>query len=97
MDEKERILKGLRKAWDALHAAGSDECADLVYEAIDYLRELKPITNETAIMQLMSSGWMQTHDQLMGENNLATVINGLMRNMDKTISINIYPYREDPD
>ena len=95
MDEKERIIKGLKKVWDAVHE--DPDCADLVYEAIDYLRTLKPINNETAITQLMTSGWMQTHDQLMSENNLATVINGLMRGQDKTISINIYPYREDPD
>lgn len=95
MDEKDRILNGLRKVWEAVHE--DDVCADLVYEAIDYLRTLKPMNNETAITHLMTSGWMQTHDQLLGENDLAAVINHLMRNKDKTISINIYPYREDPD
>ena len=60
------------------------------------LRRSDKLTDETAIDHLHRSGWMQKHDAEMSTDSLSAVINTIMRDGDKTISINIYPW-EDKD
>lgn len=69
-------------------------------EAFIQARELEPckeITDEAAIYHLNRSGWMQRHDRAMSFDSLTAVVNNLMRNGDKSISINVYPWREDEE
>ena len=54
-------------------------------------------TDEAAIYQLNRSGWMQKHDRAMSFDSLTALVNSLMRNGDKSISINVYPWREDEE
>lgn len=63
-------------------------------------RELEPckeITDEAAIYHLNRSGWMQKHDRAMSFDSLTAVVNNLMKNGDKSISINVYPWKEDEE
>lgn len=58
---------------------------------------LGTLTDESAIEHLQASGWMQRHDQAMSFDSLTAVINGLMQDGNKTISVNVYPWKEDGD
>jgi hypothetical protein len=61
-------------------------------------RELEPckeITDEAAIEHLWRSGWMQRHEELMTVDSMAAIVNRIMRDGDKTISVNVYPWKED--
>lgn len=63
-------------------------------------RELEPcieMTDEAAIYHLNRSGWMQKHDRAMSFDSLTAVVNDLMRKGDKSISINVYPWKEESD
>ena len=53
------------------------------------------ITNEEAIAQLQKSGWMQKHDAIIGMDSLSSVVNRIMQDGNKTITVNIYPWKED--
>lgn len=55
------------------------------------------LTDEAAIEHLQASGWMQRHDRAMSFDSLTAVINGLMQDGNKTISVNVYPWKEDGD
>ena len=57
------------------------------------LREQK-ITDGQAIAQLNKSGWMQEHDKMMTFDSLTNIVNGIMMDGDKSISVNVYPYKE---
>lgn len=52
-------------------------------------------TDEAAIAHLQRSGWMARHDREMSSNSLTALVNGLMLDGNKSISINVYPYKED--
>jgi hypothetical protein len=63
-------------------------------------RELEPckeITDEAAIYHLNRSGWMQKHDRAMSFDSLTAVVNSLMRDGNKSISVNVYPWKEDDE
>ncbi len=55
------------------------------------------ITNEQAIDHLLKAGWLQEHDKAMSEGDVAALINRIMEAGDKSISVNIYPVKEDID
>lgn len=59
------------------------------------LEPCKEITDEAAIDHLYRSGWMQMHDREMFSKSLTAVVNNLMRDGDKSISINVHPCKED--
>jgi hypothetical protein len=63
-----------------------------VLRCLDTLRE---ITDEAAIYHLNRSGWMQRHEELMTVDSVAAIVNRIMRDGDKTISVNVYPWKED--
>lgn len=63
-----------------------------VLRCLDTLRE---ITDESAIYHLNRSGWMQKHDRAMSFDSLTAVVNNLLRDGNKTISVNIYPWKDD--
>ena len=63
-------------------------------------RELKPcieMTDEAAIEHLQRSGWMVRHDAAMSFDSLSAVVNNLMRDGNKSISVNVYPWKEDEE
>lgn len=63
-------------------------------------RELEPckeITDEAAIYHLNRSGWMQRHDREMSFDSLTALVNNMMKNGDKSISVNVYPWKEDEE
>lgn len=69
---------------------------DFVVDAVNSNREnKKEITNEAAIEQLQKTGWMAKHDAIIGMDSLSTMINRIMLDGNKTISVNIYPWKED--
>ena len=55
------------------------------------------MSEEKAIDYLQQTGWMQRHDRAMSFDSLTAVVNGLMLDGNKTISVNIYPWKEDGD
>ena len=78
--------------WEDLYNA----VVDFVVDTVNSNREnKKEITNEAAIEQLQKSGWMQKHDAIIGMDSLSTMINRIMLDGNKTISVNIYPWKED--
>lgn len=75
-------------------------CVEIEAFIQDRVRELEPcieMTDEAAIDRLQRSGWMQKHDLAMSFDSLTAVVNNLMRNGDKSISINVYPWKEDDE
>ena len=78
--------------WEDLY----DAVMDFVVNAVNSNRKnKKEITNEAAIEQLQKSGWMAKHDAIIGMDSLSTIINRIMLDGNKTISVNIYPWKED--
>ena len=51
------------------------------------------ITDCEAIKQLQGSGWLQSHDETLTIDSAAAIINRIMFDGNKTISINIYPFK----
>lgn len=74
---------------------------DLFAKVRDYilqvLAEKDGMTEEKAIDYLNKTGWMHRHDRTMSYDSLTAVVNGLMLDGNKTISVNVYPWREDDD
>lgn len=53
------------------------------------------MTEERAIYFLHQTGWMQKHDRAMSFDSLTALVNNLMRDGNKRISVNVYPWKED--
>ena len=78
--------------WEDLYNA----VVDFVVDAVNSNREnKKEITNEAAIEQLQKSGWMEKHDAEMTSDSLSAVVNNIMRDGNKSISVNVYPWKDD--
>lgn len=72
------------------------ECRKSLRDSIAYwLKAGKQITTEEAIEHLTRTGWMQRHDREMTFDSLSAVVNNLLRDGNKTISVNIYPWKDD--
>ena len=52
------------------------------------------LTDEVAIEHLQRSGWMQRHEELLTVDSAAALVNRIMRDGNKQISINIYPWED---
>lgn len=87
------------------HEFAYKEVQDAIKEAVkeDFIAIAKDtnvpgkLTDEAAIEHLQASGWMQRHDRAMSFDSLTAVINSLMQDENKTISVNVYPWKEDGD
>ena len=75
-------------SWDGLYNS-------IKMYIIQILCERDGITQEKAIDYLRETGWMASHDRAMSSDSLTAVVNGLMLDGNKSISINVYPYKED--
>ena len=64
---------------------------------LQILCERDGITQEKAIDYLRETGWLVRHDRAMSLDSISAVVNSLMRDGNKTISINVYPWKEDDE
>ena len=77
--------------WEDLYNA----VVDFVVDAVNSnMKKKKEITDEAAIEHLQKTGWMARHDAAMSCANLSDIVNAIMLDGNKTISVNIYPWKE---
>lgn len=72
------------------------ECKKSLTDTVLYwLKAGQPITEETAIEYLTRTGWIQRHDRTVTFDSLSAVVNKLLRDGNKTINVNIRPWKDD--
>ena len=80
-----------------------DDLYDAIKAFIEYtiheiqISKSSVLSDEVAVDHLIRSGWMQQHDRAMSFDSLTAIINNLMRDENKTISVNVYPWKEDAE
>ena len=95
-------LRYVLEDWRRRYAvAGNDGMIDDLFREMEAFIEAvllgHGLTEERAINYLRETGWLVRHDAAMSCVSLPDIVNAIMRNGDKTISVNVYPWKEERD